>query len=157
MTTIEMEIAIMEHIGVRRNLIVPNASWGAARGLHECDLLVLTGSDYAWEVEIKITKQDLIKDSEKAHQHKHNHIANLYFAVPYKLRELALSVIPERAGLYTVRKRVKTHAWQSDYVVVLERKAKRNALAVRWSESERMNLSRLGAMRILGLKKKLVK
>lgn len=66
MKTIELEIAIMEYFGIRQNLIVPNVSWGM-NGLHECDVLILSKAGYATEVEIKISKPDLLKDRDKKH------------------------------------------------------------------------------------------
>ena len=90
MTTLEIEIALMEHFNVRQNSIVPNISWGIAN-LHECDILVLSKSNYATEVEIKISKSGLLKDKEKKHGHNHNHIARLYFAVPKKLKRNSLT------------------------------------------------------------------
>ena len=69
MKTIEVEVAIMQHFDVRRNVIVPNVSWGIFRPgigqLHEIDLLVLSGSNYATEVEIKVTKADLKRIGRK--------------------------------------------------------------------------------------------
>lgn len=62
-TTLDMEIVLMEYFGVNRNIIVPNVSWGL--NLHECDLLIFSKSGYATEVEIKISKQDLLKDKNK--------------------------------------------------------------------------------------------
>ena len=88
MKIVDIEIAIMKHICVRKNIIVPNVSWGIQgkdfKPLHECDLLSLSLSGYATEIEIKTSKADLLKDKEKEHKHKHDHILikNLYFAVP---------------------------------------------------------------------------
>ena len=48
---IKMEIAIARSWNYRRHLIVPNVSWGF--GVHECDLLVISPSGYATEIEIK--------------------------------------------------------------------------------------------------------
>lgn len=61
--TIDIEVAVATYLNVRTNLIVPNISWGMF--LHECDLLVLTPAGFAWEIEIKTTKADLIKDQKK--------------------------------------------------------------------------------------------
>ena len=89
MKTIDIEIAVMKWIGIRRNLVIPNVSWGISMkhpttykwmGLHECDILSLTKSNYAMEVEIKTTKSDLLKDKEKTHGHNSNLIRYLYFA-----------------------------------------------------------------------------
>ena len=158
MTTIEIEIAVMEHFGIRQNLIVPNISWGIA-GLHECDILSLNRTGYATEVEIKTSKADLLQDKKKKHNHRHNHIADLYFAVPENLRKIALEVIPERAGLFIIKK----YEDNDDYFKVSEltagayevKPSTRNKDAVKWTEKERYQLARLGTMRILALKKKL--
>ena len=54
MKTIEMEVALMKHFGIRQNIIVPNVSWSFLN--YEADLVVLTKSNYATEIEIKISK-----------------------------------------------------------------------------------------------------
>ena len=164
MTTLEMEIAVMKYFGVRQNLIVPNVSWGmflGNEGLHECDILSLTPSGYATEIEIKVSKHDLLKDGEKWHGHLHNHIANFFFAVPEKLKDIALEVIPERAGLFTVKRYESdyilrgTHQRMQDELFATQvRPCIRNKRAVKWTDEERAKLARLGTMRILSLKEK---
>lgn len=158
MKTIEIEIAIMQYIGIRQNLIVPNVSWGVA-GLHECDILSLSASKYATEVEIKVTKHDLLKDKEKRHGHLHDHITYLFFAVPKSLEAVALEAIPERAGLFTVENirsetfTVGVYNWTLK--VEQAKGCVRNKKGVKWSDIERYQLARLGTMRILGLKQKI--
>lgn len=159
MKTIEIEIAIMQYFDTRQNLIVPNISWGIAN-LHECDILSLSKAGYATEVEIKVSKSDLLKDKEKEHNHRHNHIAQLFFAVPKNLEDIALNVIPERAGLFVVEKyRYRVlgfdDVYKFDTKIIMARQCERNKNAVKWSEQERYQLARLGTMRILGLKKKI--
>ena len=97
MNTIDIEIAIANHFDYRRNIIVSNVSWGM--NIHECDLLVLTKSGYATEVEIKISKSDILRDKNKIHGHIHKKIKKLYFAVPENLRN-CVDFIPERAGFF---------------------------------------------------------
>ena len=147
-TTLDMEIAVMSFFGYRQNLIVPNVSWGmwfkGYGALHECDILSLTPSGYATEIEIKVSKYDLINDSAKKHGHDHPLVRRLYFAVPSELREIALEVIPERAGLLVLDRRLK-----------VIRGAKINPACVKWSDKDRLQLARLGAMRIIGLKQKI--
>ena len=135
----------MEYFGIRQKLIVPNISWGM-NGLHECDILVLSRAGYATEIEIKISKADLLKDKEKRHGHNSNDIANFYFCVPEKLKDVALKNIPYRAGLMIAS---KNGAWVIKY-------CQRNKGAKKWDEQDRYQLARLGTMRILGLKKKLI-
>lgn len=152
--TIEVEIAVMRWMGIRANLVVPNVSWGISdkyRSLHECDIISLSRSGFATEVEIKVSKHDLLKDGDKKHGHKHNLIANLYFAVPEKLKELALEVIPERAGLLVVEK------LDGKSFAKMVRSPERNKYCIKWDTTKRYQLARLGTMRILGLKEKILK
>lgn len=147
MNALEMEIELIKFFNPRQNIVVTNISWGMA-GLHECDILVLSASNYAAEIEIKTSKSDLLADKKKKHGHYHNHIARLYFAVPEKLVDIALQEIPERAGLYSVTK---------GKAPKLIRPCKRNTRCVEWTADERLKLAHLGTMRILGLKEKIAK
>ena len=150
MKTIDIEIAVMEYIGIRQHLIVPNVSWGL--GLHECDILSLSKTGYATEIEIKVSKHDLLKDNEKRHGHHNNKIAEFYFAVPESLKLIALANIPERAGLFVAKKDLDG----TIYVKVIK-SCLRNKDAVKWNEIDRYKLARLGTLRILGLKQKIRK
>jgi len=155
MTTLEIEVAIMEYLGVRKNVIVNGIHWGLNVGnklMHECDLLSLTKSSYATEIEIKISKSDLLKDKEKKHKHNHNHIKYLWFAVPEKLKETAIKEIPDRAGLYSL------HKWDDGRITVyIEKHAQPRKNAIKWTDEERNDLMRLGTMRIITLKKQLLR
>ena len=156
-STIEMEIALMQFLNVRQNVIVPNVSWGMYLGkqqLHECDLLVLSKNNYATEIEIKITKADLIADRKKYHKHKHTHIARLYFAVPEHLEKFSLQNIPSEAGLYIVKK-IDGLSLQDQFKVNLIKQCKRNTCAIKWTDKQRLKLAHLGTMRILNLKKRI--
>ena len=95
-----MELVLSSYFNSRTNLIVPNVSWGL--NLHECDLLIVTPAGYAWEVEIKTTKYDLIRDGEKIHKHGSKKIKYLYFAIPEYLLEWQ-DHIPVRAGILVVK------------------------------------------------------
>ncbi len=143
-TASEIEIAVAEYFGIRRNLIVPNVSWGLSR-LHECDLLIMTPSNHLYEVEIKVSKSDLIADKKKIHGHVNNRIKLLYFAIPEKLMQCT-EHIPERAGILVVMK---------DGTVRKCREAKANTKSIKASNEDRLQLLRLGAMRIWGLKRRL--
>jgi hypothetical protein len=137
-----LQIACARYFDARKNIIAPNISWGMGFK-HECDLLVLTPSGYAYEIEIKVTKADLRADARKTHGHFSKKIGRLYYAVPGVLRDFALANIPERAGLLTVKQptwlwaeKVRDAARTSDY---------------QWSVDERLKLAHLGAMRIWSL------
>jgi len=155
MKTIDIEIAVMKYLNIRQNLVVPNVSWGM--NLHECDILSLSKSGYTTEVEIKVSKQDLMKDKKKWHGHENKNIAYFFFAVPEKLKEIALEEIPERAGLL-VAKKYRPESFKGGGIhIELIRHCLRNKNFVKWNEKDRCNLARLGTMRILGLKQKIRK
>jgi len=148
MKTIEVEVLLMKYFDVRKKLIVPNPSWGLNINLHECDLLMLTPSGYATEIEIKISKQDLLNDKKKNHGHLHNHIKYFYYCVPHYLQEVAIKEIPERAGLIIISKNKR---------VKIIKKASVNKDCVKWSIELMFKLAKLGTMRIVSLKEKLIK
>jgi hypothetical protein len=156
---VDIELAVSAHFGVRANLIVPNVSWGLR--VHECDLLILSKAGYATEVEIKVTKYDLIKDKDKKHAHVNVKIAALYFAIPDYL-ENCIEHVPEHAGIITVGqkqmiRRYGTHGPLVEFTDVAVLRKPRPHYNYKFSDKERYKLARLGAMRIWGLKKKIVK
>lgn len=150
MTIEDIEIAVSKHWGIRANVVIPNASWGA--GLHECDLLILSTSNYLTEVEIKTTKADLVKDLTKQHGHRSDKIKRLYYALPDTVlnKNGTKELVPESAGVIGV--------WKSEYggySCTIHREATVNKSAKPLIEEERFAMARLGAMRIWDLKKRL--
>ena len=139
-----MEIALAAFFNPRVNLIVPNISWGM--NIHECDLFILSDSGYLTEVEIKVSKADLITDQLKKHGHKDRRVKRLFFAVPEALLPID-EHIPDRAGIISVNKNLRCR---------IVRKPKLSK-GVKFSSAERYKIARLGAMRIWPLKKKIVK
>lgn len=155
-TTIEMEIAIANMYGIRRNIIVPNISWGLFS--HECDLIVMRSSGYAVEVEIKRTFADFKKDFEKRHGHVDykNRIVEFYYAFPEELYEKCKDLVPENAGVILCKsyldykKRFKVKAY-------VKKKAKRIPKAKKLTEKEQQQVVRLGALRIWSLKERIAR
>ena len=149
MKALTVEIAVAEYFGVRRNIIVPNVSWGL--NIHECDMLIVSQSHYATEIEIKTNKYDLIKDKEKTHGHKSNMIRRLFFAIPEELYKMNLEQhIPERAGIIVIRY-IKGRYYE--YKAVVMRNAKSNKDARELKNHELQKLGHLGCMRIYDLKR----
>ena len=146
--TIDVEIAVAEYFNPRVNLIVPNISWGLV--IHECDMLIVTKAGYAYEVEIKIFLSDLIKDLEKPHKHNSRKIKKLFFAIPEK-REGWHTYIPEKAGILEI---FNHPHWGFRCRKIREAKI---AYEYKFSDEERYQVARLGAMRMWGLKEKIVK
>lgn len=136
-TAVEIERCVISYFNPRVNIVVPNVSWGLF--VHECDLFVLSKNNYATEVEIKISRSDIVKDKTKQHGHNSNKIKRLFFAISERLNQPEIIMhIPERAGIIVVdcngRCRIIRHA-------------KINAQARKLSAEERINLLRLAYLR----------
>lgn len=95
--TPDVEIACCKLFDMRKNIIVTNISWGF-HGLHECDLFLVRPSGHCTEVEIKVSKQDFLKDFEKKHGHASDYIKDFYYAMPDILYAKVKDQIPEHAG-----------------------------------------------------------
>lgn len=154
-TTPEMEVAIAKYFGIRTHIIVPNLSWGFVD--HECDLFLIRKTRYAFEVEIKRTKSDLLADFKKNHNHgdRQNRIIQLFYAIPIELLDSCEQYIPETAGIITVEK--YEYLGEYYYDVKMYRDAKRVTGARKLTEKEMLKVTRLGTMRIWSLKDKLNK
>jgi hypothetical protein len=157
----DIEIAVANYFNPRVHLIVPNISWGM--NLHECDLLIMNGSNYGVEVEIKISKTDLKKDLLKGHGHKSDRIRRLFFAIPEHLyTDEIIALIPERAGIFVIRPGEKISYLENagktkgiHYVkpkCLLMRNAKMNKYAKPFTDKERVVMGRLGMMRYWNLR-----
>ena len=112
MTTHKMESLIYTYFECGSLVIVPRVTKNNAwldtetdpmiwRSIvnHECDMLIVTKNHYLTEVEIKISLSDLKADFKKKHQHKDENIKNFYYAFPAEMKEKAIELIPEEAGI----------------------------------------------------------
>lgn len=136
--TYEIELAMVRYFSRVKYVIVPNLSHGMFS--YEMDLCALNIiSFYATEIEIKISKSDLKRDSKKWHKHDRNYnmIRYLYFAMPVFLKD-SIEFVPERAGVYLV---------DEEGNVTIERKATPNNVAKKWSYEQAYKLGRLGTIR----------
>jgi len=145
-TTLEIEVRVARYMDICTNTIVPNISWGL--GIHECDLMVVSSAGYVTEIEIKVSKSDLLAESKKKHSHDDPRIKNFYFAVPSDLADFALEHIPERAGLIIVSKDGQVRTMKSPV---------HNHKAEKLTPEEHLKVARLGSMRMWGLKEKIIK
>lgn len=153
-TTIEMEEAISRLYGIRKNIIVPNLSWGLS-GMHECDVFIVKSSGYAVEVEIKRTKSDLLADFKKPHGHSDNRIREFFYALPENLLKTCTELIPEHAGIISCYRspwRTRNDVYAKEIRPATIRKTARKL-----TTEEQFKVAKLGTMRIWALKQKLVK
>ena len=145
MTSSFVEIAVARHFNYRMNLIIPNVYWGLGLS-YEVDLLIVSPSGYATEVEIKVSKSDIKADLSKRHTHNSKLIKRFYFAVPESLADC--EYLPKDAGLVTV----------TDFgVCKILRPPRVNKEARRLSEGQLHILRGLAAMRIWDLKESIAR
>ena len=155
-----MEIALMYYFGITKNLIIPNVTDQSGLVRFESDILVLSKSGYATCVEIKVSKADLKNDLKKTHIKNCNssvgfkrYFSNLkyfYYAVPKNLESEALNQIPSFAGLFVIDK------YKGRSKVKVVRKPEM-LFQTKWTDKMTYQLARLGALRILKYKSKLLK
>ena len=105
LTTPEMELCIVNPrsgaFPFNRYMVLPRTRWGINGINHECDLIALSKTGTLHEIEIKISKSDLLAEKRKNHNHKSRIIKRFWYAVPEEMKDFALLHIPEKAGLIT--------------------------------------------------------
>lgn len=146
----QIEIAVARQFSYRRNLVVPNVSWGF--GLtYEADLVVVRQSGWACEVEIKTSAADIKADARKRKWRRGpwpcKYFREFWFAVPEKLAEHP--AIPPHAGIISVRPDAGADIWA---VPNIARRSKINPDAVKMLPEHIDCLRDLAAMRIWNLK-----
>jgi len=152
--TIEIEVALAKYYGIRTHIIVPNISWGFA-WMHECDMFIISRAGIATEVEIKISKSDLLADFKKGHDHKdgQGRITYFYYAMPETLYEKCKDLIPEEAGILTCNR----GDWEGASVYVKEkRKPIKRKNSRKLTLEEQFKIAKLGCLRIFPLKSKII-
>lgn len=147
-TSLDIEIALANYFNPRHNVIVPNVWWGMGLN-HECDLMVMTKSGYIYEIEIKTSKADLIRDLKKPHAHRSDKIRKLYFCVPVSLLDECGDLIPNHAGIIIFHEEGEGPCYCHK-----RREAKTNRVPPLDAEA-REKLYQLAAMRVWTLKRKL--
>lgn len=160
-TTTQIEVAIMRANDIRQNVIVPNISNQMGIVPFEVDVLVIRKSGCAIGFEIKVTKSDLKKDLEKRQyrllkekgiNHFFGKFKEFYYAVPMDLVDEALNQIEPFVGLVAYQKPTK----ENRYSYLVEIKPALKISDYKWSDKEIREVTRLGTMRILALKQKIV-
>lgn len=165
---LDIEIALMSELDFRRNLIVPNVSAMMRLVGFETDILMLTTKNYATGYEIKVSLSDLKADFKKpqhAKMHKINYAGktgyewyfgkfkHFYYVVPEELEEAALQLIPDFCGLYVVYWH-NVGTWQEIWNIKIKQIRQSKTLFLRkWTDKERYEIARLGAMRVFNLKR----
>lgn len=150
-TSTHIELALAAHFNYHRNYIIVNASWGMGLN-YEADFLSVTPDGYATEVEIKVSKSDLLADLKKSPwAHGADFVKRVYFAVPTKLVKVCKEVLPEAYGIIEV--------YEGPYggLKCREVRAAQNRPKARnLSPKEINNMLRLMSMRVWTLKAKIL-
>ena len=167
-STLEMEARLMYYLDINANLVVPNITNISGLVMFEADMLSLSKSGYATAIEIKVSKADLKNDLKKQHiinkdsftyglDFYYKNLKYFYYAVPEYLEEEALKQIPSFCGLLVLKEVSYSH-WNTNYKkkqIEFVREAK-VLFQTKWDDKMRYNLARLGTMRIMSLKYKLL-
>lgn len=152
---IEVALAKTDKFNYIRNVVAFNVNgWSDKLPIwHECDMLVLSKSGYLTEIEIKRSWSDFLADFKKKHKHESEGIIkNFYYAVPCSIHEKVVEYIKDNnidcngVFFYTERLNIGT-AYSKN------RKNKFRKLTM----EEQLQVARLGAMRAIRLKEKIIK
>jgi len=151
-TAWEIEYVVAGYFDYLSHLIVPNI-YAYSIGLHggyEMDLVIMSSSGYLQEVEIKVSRGDLIKDADKTRWRYPGWASTkkMWFAMPEKMdRPNCAEHVPEFAGILIVGTSGK---------VKVTREATINKEAKPLNIKQQYKLARLGAIRIWGPKRNMV-
>ena len=126
----------------RKMVVVPNVSWGLGF-LYEIDLLAVSESGCAHEIEIKTTRADLLRDSKKRHNHDSKRTKFLWFAGPMDMRDSFTEILDPGIGIILVN----PDARNTRAMLEIVRNARRRTDARAFTLTELYRLGRLGTMR----------
>ena len=165
---LDIEIGLMQHFNFRQNIIVTNVSDSSFLVPFETDMVVLTKSNLAYGIEIKVSKSDLkadlkkrqfalfnvVREGKKGVDRWYSRFKYFYYAVPSDLVEEALKIVPPFCGVLSIRKIQYPQSYIPDYITykVVEKRKPERISCQKWTDSERLKLAHLGAMRIYALK-----
>jgi len=148
MKTADLEIGVANHFDVRRNLIIPNVSWGFLD--YEADIVIVRPSGYAIEVEIKNSEADIKNDKNKKKWRKGiwpcKYFKEFWMAVPEHLENS--KHIPEHAGILRIYK------YRRKFYGKVIRKPQTNPNVVKLNKKQIEKLQRLLCLRIWSIKRK---
>ena len=169
-TCTHIELAIMKEFDHRKNVIVPNVTSMMGIVPFETDMLVLTKAGMAYGFEIKVSKSDLVAEFKKRQhtdfdkwmynktglEHYYGKFKYFYFAVPERLKDYAMEIVPERFGIYSYYTWKRSGHATQHMEKFYEARKPLFLFNRKWNDKERFEVARLGAMRIYTLKKRIL-
>ena len=159
MNTKDIENVIARKFNYRKNIIVPNVSWGLLN--HEADVLICSKTGTLTEVEIKRTKSDFLNDFKKEHCHHDARIKCFYYAIPANLIEYVRDYLSDESENLLGEKTKTLKTWAGIIVIEeyinetytdryarFEKYGKPKMNYKKLSVDEMLHLAHLGTMRI---------
>ena len=159
---IEIELALAEEFSWKRNIIAFNVNGlsGKLAIFHECDMLVLTRAGYLTEIEIKRSFADFCNEFKKSHHHESlgPDIKEFWYCVPEGILEKVQEKLSREkwlpSGIIT---------YDEDLILRFKGQPDIEGAVRLFSEHPRplspeqqLELARLGAMRQVTLRKKIL-
>ena len=156
----EMELAIARsrEFNYTQKLVVYNVV-GTSSILpiwHECDVLVCTNVGYLTEIEIKRSYADFLNDFKKDHDHHSKYIKRFYYCVPSKIKDKVISYLDTFENRDDYRVGAGIIVISEDRWLTEVRASKENKDALKLSTEQMLYLARLGSMRVMSLKRKII-
>lgn len=157
---IELNIADSKDFDYTKKLVVFNV-FGTAGVLpiwHECDVLVCTKAGYLTEIEIKRSYADFLNDFKKEHDHKSRYIKNFYYCVPSKIKDKVLEFLDNFENRKDWRASAGLLVFYDDsrYIDTVRLPSTNNE-CLKLTTEQMLYLARLGSMRVMTLKRKIIK
>jgi len=94
LTVKQIQNIVANYFDTRKNIIVPNVSFGLLP--YEADMLILNKSGYLTEVEIKRSWNDFVADFKKKHSHDSQLVKYFYYAIPEFLTERVVEFMRDK-------------------------------------------------------------
>jgi hypothetical protein len=149
-TAAEIELALAAYFDSRKNFMIPNVSNGWRYLTYEIDVMVVTASLYAYDIEIKVSASDLRRDALKdkwRYCREQHYFRKSFFAMPEAMLKYQ-ELVPEHAGIIAVSYNERRY-WYDAKVV---REPVVDGLAKKVTEAELSQLGRLTMLRMWDLK-----
>ena len=156
---IELRIARSREFNYIKKLVVFNAMGvgGVLPLWHECDVLVCTSVGYLTEIEIKRSYTDFLNDFKKGHNHKSDYIKYFYYCIPAKIKDKVLLFLSSYDNQNDWRAMAGVIIYSDEcYWIDIVKSPTQNKEAQKLSAEQMLYLARLGSMRVVSLKKKIL-
>ena len=117
-----------------------------------------TNTGYLTEIEIKRSYADFLNDFKKKHSHLSRYIKNFYYCVPFKIKDKVINYLNSIENKTDWRATADVIVFYEDYDWIdIVRVSAVNEKCQKLSLEQKLYLARLGSMRVITLKKKILR